>query len=154
MCIRLNSIKDCPKVAESDMITYKVLEAVEDEATGKESYYSPLSLNRLQYNIGKLYTEPIGKTEHVETFYDMVGGFETYKSSQTTTGLYSYRDIDRAVLIMLSLKYGPSDARYKIFQCKVPKGSKYYSSDKGTEIVSDNLEIVNQVSLLNYPKKV
>jgi len=154
MCIILNSIKDCPKVAESDMITYKVLEAVEDETTGKESYYSPLSINRLQYTIGKLYTEPIGKTEDIETFYDMVGGFETYKSSKTTTGLYSYRDIDKAVLIMLSLKCGPSDARYKIFRCKIPKESKYYSASKGGEIVSDNLEIVNQVSLLNYPKKV
>lgn len=146
MCIILKSITESPKVAESDMITYKVLEAVEDEATGKESYYSPLSLNRLQYNIGQLYTEPIGKTEDVETFYDMVGGFETYKSSQTTTGLYSYREIDKAVLTMLSLKYGPSDTGYKIFQCKIPKGSKYYSSNKGDEIVSDNLVILNQVN--------
>jgi hypothetical protein len=136
------------------MTAYKILEVVEDNKTGEESYYSPFSPKKRQYKVGKQYTEPIGKTDYVETFYDMVGGFETYTSSQTTTGLYSYRDIDRAVLIMLSLKCGPSDARYKIFQCKVPKGSKYYSSDKGTEIVSDNLEIVNQVSLLNYPKKV
>ena len=67
MCIILNSIKESPKVVESDMIAYKVLEVVEDETTGKESYYSPLSLNRLQYNIGKLYTEPIGKTVDVQT---------------------------------------------------------------------------------------
>ena len=142
MCIRLNSIKDCPKVAESDMITYKVLEAVEDETTGKESYYSPLSLNRLQYNIGKLYTEHIGRTENVLGIEE---GIETYTCAKTTTGLYSYRDIYRAVLIMLSLKCGSLDDRYKIFQCKVPKGSKYYTSDKGTEIVSDNLVILNQI---------
>jgi hypothetical protein len=151
MCIILKSITESPKVAESDMTTYKVLEVVEDETTGKESYYSPLSQNRLQYNIGKLYTEPIGRTENVLGIEE---GLETYICAKTTTGLYSYRDINYAVLIMLSLKCGSSDARYKIFQCKVPKGSKYYSSDKGTEIVSDNLEIVNQVFSLNYPKKV
>lgn len=151
MCIILKSITESPKVAESDMITYKVLEAVEDEATGKETYYSPLSQNRLQYNIGKLYTEHIGRTENVLGIEE---GLETYICAKTTTGLYSYRDINYAVLIMVSLKCGPSDARYKIFQCKVPKGSKYYSSDKGTEIVSDNLEIVNQVFSMNYVKKI
>ena len=153
MCIRLKSITETPKVVESDMITYKVLEAVEDETTGKESYYSPLSLNRLQYNIGKLYTEPIGKTEDIHTVYES-GGFETSKCAKTTTGLYSYKDIDIAVLSMLSLKCGSSNTKYKIFRCKIPKESKYYSASKGGEIVSDNLEIVNQVSLLNYPKKV
>ena len=145
MCIILKSITETPKVAESDMITYKVLEAVEDEATGKESYYSPLSLNRLQYNIGKLYTESIGKTENVHTVCDMRGGFETSKCAKTTTGLYSYKDIDIAVLSMLSLKCGPSNAKYKIFRCKIPKESKYYSASKGGEIVSDNLVILSQV---------
>lgn len=144
MCIILDSIKESPKVVESDMTTYKVLEVVEDEATGKESYYSPLSQNRLQYNIGELYTAPIGKTEDVETFYDMVGGFETYKSSSTTTGLYSFKDINaaRALLIMLTQNLL---SKYEIFRCKVPKGSKYYSSNKEDEIVSDNLVIISEV---------
>ena len=87
MCIQLNNIKECPKVVESDMITYKVLEVIEDEATGKESYYSPLSQNRLQYNIGKLYTEHIGRTEDVLGIKE---GIETYICAKTTTRLYSY----------------------------------------------------------------
>lgn len=144
MCIKLNSIKDCPKVAEADMITYKVLEVVEDEATGKESYYSPISSNRLQYNIGELYTEPIGKIEDTQIDYDMTGGFKKYKSAKTTTGLYSYKT-DRTLLITYGLLCGVSSTKYKMFQCKVPKGSKYYDSNKGTEIVSDNLVILSQV---------
>ena len=145
MCIILKSIKESPKVVESDMIAYKVLEVVEDETTGKESYYSPLSLNRLQYNIGKLYTEPIGKTVDVQTVYDMRGGFEKFIQAKTTTGLYSYKDIDIAVLSLLSLKCGPLKAKFKIFKCKIPKESKYYSASKGGEIVSDNLVILSQV---------
>lgn len=148
MCITLNSIKDCPKVAESDMITYKVLEVVEDETTGKESYYSPFSSNKLQYNIGELYTEPLGKTEDSFTVYDMVGGFEKYTCANTTTGLYSFKS-DRGPLVTWSLLWGTSNIKYKLFRCKVPKGSKYYDSDEDgdTEIVSDNLVILSQVDL-------
>jgi len=153
MCIILKSITETPKVAESDMITYKVLEAVEDETTGKESYYSPLSLNRLQYTIGKLYTEPIGKTEDVQDSYDMVRGFEKCKYAKTTTGLYSFKGIDKAKFLISNM-FSTMNIKYKLFRCKVPKGSKYYSRDDGEEIVSDNLVILNQVSLLNYPKKV
>lgn len=141
MCIILKSITETPKVVESDMITYKVLEVIEDEATGKESYYSPLSQNRLQYNIGKLYTEHIGRTEDVLGIEE---GIETYTCAITTTGLYSYRDIDKAKLLIL-IMFSTMNIKYKLFRCKVPKGSKYYSSDKGMEIVSDNLVILNQI---------
>lgn len=151
MCIRLNSIKDCPKVAESDMITYKILEVVEDEATGKESYYSPISQNRLQYNVGELYTESIGKTEDVQDLYYLPME-KTYEyAAKTTTGLYSYRDLDVAVTFLQIIEYSvitlTMTPKYKIFRCKVPKGSKYYAPSKGNEIVSDNLIIVSQVSL-------
>lgn len=150
MCIRLDSIKDCPKVAESDMTTYKILEVIEDETTGKESYYSPISINRQQYNIGKLYTEPLGKTEDVQDIYYLPME-KTYKcAAKTTTGLYSYRDLGVALTFLriiengvMSLSMAP---KYKLFRCKVPKGSKYYAPDKGAEIVSDHLEIVSQAS--------
>ena len=144
MCIILKSITESPKVAESDIITYKVLEVVEDETTGKESFYSPLSQNSLQYNIGKLYTEHIGRTEDVQDSYDMVRGIEKCKYTKTTTGLYSFKDINaaRALLIMLTQNLL---RKYKIFRCEVPKGSKYYSSNKEDEIVSDNLVILSQV---------
>ena len=149
MCIRLNSIKDCPKVAESDITTYKILlEVVEDVTTGKKSYYSPISINRLQYNVGEQYTEPIGKTENVLGIED---GLETCICVKTTTGLYSYRDLDVAVTFLQIIEDCvtglPMAPKYKIFQCKVPKGSKYYSESKGSEIVSDNLIILSQVSL-------
>ena len=142
MCIILKSITETPKVAESDIITYKILEVVKDESTGKESYYSPFSQNRLQYNIGKLYTEHIGRTEDVQTSYDMVRGFEKCKYAKTTTGLYSFKGYDKLqLLIMASIM----NTKYKLFRCKVPKGSKYYSTDDGEEIVSDNLVILSQV---------
>ena len=139
MCIILNSITVSPKVAESDMITYKVLEAVEDEATGKESYYSPFSKNRLQYYIGKLYTEHIGRTEDVLGIED---GFETSIIAKTTTGLYSFKGYDKLQLVIMA---SIMNTKYKLFRCKVPKGSKYYSTDDGEEIVSDHLVILSQV---------
>ena len=144
MCIRLNSINDCPKVVKSDMTTYKILEVIEDETTGKESYYSPCSTKRLQYNIGELYTEPIGKTEDSFAAYSMVEGIKKYTCVNTTTGLYSYKS-DRAPLITLGLLWGISNTKYKLFQCKIPKGSQYYDSNEGMEIVSDNLVILSQV---------
>ena len=144
MCIRLNSIKDCPKVAESDMTVYKILEVVEDKATGKESYYSPISSNKLQYDIGKLYTEPIGKTEDFQTVNGKGGRIKILDYANTTTGLYSYKKSNR-LLITLGLLCNTSQTRYKMFQCKVPKGSKYYASNGGTEIVSDNLVIISEV---------
>lgn len=151
MCIRLNSIKDCPKVAESDMTAYKILEVVEDVATGKKSYYSPISINRLQYNVGEHYTEPIGKTEDVQDLYYLPMEKAYKYAAKTTTGLYSYRDLDVAVTFLQIIENGvtalPMAPKYKIFQCKVPKGSKYYAPSNGNEIVSDNLVIVNQVSL-------
>lgn len=146
MCINLNSITESPKVAESDMTTYKVLEVVEDEATGKESYYSPLSCNRLQYNVGEQYTESIGRTENVLGIED---GLETCICAKTTTGLYSFKDINSARVLYLMLMEILSDSKYttfRIFPCKVPKGSKYYSASKGDEIVSDHLVILSQVN--------
>lgn len=156
MCIRLNSIEESPKVAESDMATYKILEVIKDKKTGEESYYSPFSTKRLQYNVGKLYTETLGKTEEVQYLYDLSRELdETYKcAAKTTTGLYSYRDLDTAVKFMNLLENSFIAPKCKIFQCNIPKGSKYYAPDKGYEIVSDNLEIVSQVSLMNYFKKV
>ena len=151
MCIRLNNIKDCPKVTESDITTYKILEVVEDVATGKKSYYSPISINRLQYNVGEQYTEPIGKTEDVQDLYYLPMEKAYEYAAKTTTVLYSYRDLDVAVtflqIIENSVTALPMAPKYKIFQCKVPKGSKYYAPSKGNEIVSDNLVIVSQVSL-------
>ena len=147
MCIRLNSIEESPKVTESDMTTYKILEVLKDEKTGEESYYSPFSTRkRLQYNVGKQYTETIGKVEDVQYLY---GGREGYHfAAKTTTGLYSYRDLDTAVQFMHVLENSFIATKCKIFQCSIPKGSKYYTPEHGSEIVSDNLEIVNQVSLL------
>lgn len=148
MCIRLNSIKDCPKVAESDMTAYKILEVVEDNKTGEESYYSPFSPKKRQYKVGKQYTEPLGKIEDVQYLYDLSRGWEGYSfAAKTTTGLYSYRDLDRAVKFIHIIEDCFIAPKYKIFRCKVPKGSKYYAPSKGNEIVSDNLIIVSQVSL-------
>lgn len=153
MCIRLNSIEESPKVAESDMTTYKILEVLKDKKTGEESYYSPFSTRKkLQYNVGKLYTETLGKTEEVQYLYGSRGGY--HFAAKTTTGLYSYRDLDIAVEFMHILENSFIATNRKIFQCIIPKGSKYYAPENGYEIVSDNLEIVNQVSLLNYPKEV
>lgn len=153
MCIRLNSIEESPKVAESDMTTYKILEVLKDKKTGEESYYSPFSIRkRLQYNVGKLYTETLGKKEEVQYLYGGMEGY--YCTAKTTTGLYSYRDLDTAVNFMNILENSFMAPKCKIFQCTIPKGSKYYTPDKGYEIVSDNLEIINQVSLINYFKKV
>lgn len=147
MCIRLNSIEESPKVAESDMTTYKILEVLKDKKTGEESYYSPFSTRkRLQYNVGKLYTETLGKKEEVQYLYGGMEGY--YCSAKTTTGLYSYRDLDTAVQFMHVLENSFIATKCKIFQCSIPKGSKYYTPEHGSEIVSDNLEIVNQVSLL------
>lgn len=136
MCIRLNSIEECPKVVESDMITYKVLEVSVDGTTGKKSYYSPISSNRLQYNIGELYTELIGKVK-------VIGE----PSADTTTGLYSYKS-ERTALSILRLLSDVYNRDYELFRCKVPKGSEYYDSDEDgdTEMVSDNLVILNQVN--------
>lgn len=152
MCIRLNCIEESPKVAESDMTTYKILEVVKDKKTGEESYYSPFSIKRLQYNVGMLYTETLGKKEEVQYLYELEEGYKC--TAKTTTGLYSYRDLDTAVKFMNILENSFIAPKCKIFQCTIPKGSKYYTPDKGYEIVSDNLEIVNQVSLMNYFKKV
>lgn len=152
MCIRLNSIEESPKVAESDMTTYKILEVVKDKKTGEESYYSPFSIKRLQYNVGMLYTETLGKKEEVQYLYELEEGYKC--TAKTTTGLYSYRDLDTAVKFMNALENSFQKVKCKLFQCTIPKGSKYYTPDKGYEIVSDNLEIVNQVSLMNYFKKV
>ena len=156
MCIRLNSIEESPKVVESDMTTYKILEVVKDEKTGEESYYSPMSTKRLQYNVGKLYTETLGKKEEVQYLYDLSRELEVTDkcAAKTTTGLYSYRDLDTAVKFMYILEGSFMAPKCKLFQCNIPKGSKYYAPDKGYEIVSDNLEIISQVSLLNYPKEV
>lgn len=157
MCIRLNCIEESPKVAESDMTTYKILEVVKDKKTEEESYYSPFSIRKLQYNVGKLYTETLGKTEDIQYLYEPEEAYigEGYKcTAKTTTGLYSYRDLDTAVNFMNILENSFMAPKCKIFQCTIPKGSKYYTPDKGYEIVSDNLEIINQVSLINYFKKV
>lgn len=148
MCIRLNSIEESPKVTESDMATYKILEVLKDKKTGEESYYSPFSLKRLEYNVGKLYTEALGKVEDVQYLY---GGREGYHcTAKTTTGLYSYRDLDTAVRFMHMLENSFIASYCKIFLCNIPKGSKYYTPEKGYEIVSDQLQIVSQVSLMNY----
>jgi len=152
MCIRLNNIEESPKVTESDMTTYKILEVLKDKKTGEESYYSPFSIKRLQYNVGKLYTETLGKAKDVQYLYGEREGYHC--TAKTTTGLYSYRDLDTAVQYMHILENSFMAPKCKIFQCTIPKGSKYYTPDKGCEIVSDNLEIVNQVSLINYFKKV
>lgn len=135
MCIRINSIEECPKVVESDIITYKVLEVVIDGTTGKKSYYSPISSNRLQYNIGELYTETLGKVK-------VIGE----PSADTTRGLYSYKS-ERTALSILRLLSDVYNRDYEVFRCKVPKGSKYYDSDEDgdTEMVSDKLLIHNQV---------
>lgn len=152
MCIRLNSIEESPKVAESDMATYKILEVIKDKKTGEESYYSPFATKRLQYNVGMLYTETLGKKEEVQYLYELEEGYKC--TAKTTTGLYSYRDLDTAVKFMNILENSFIAPKCKIFQCTIPKGSKYYTPDKGYEIVSDNLGIVSQVSLLNYPKEI
>lgn len=145
MCIRLDSIKDCPKVAESDMTAYKILEVVKDKKTGEESYYSPFSINRQQYNVGKQYTESIGKIEDVQDLYYLPMEKAYKYAAKTTTGLYSYRDLDTAMTFLQILENSFIAPKCKIFQCNIPKGSKYYAPDKGYEIVSDNLEIVSQV---------
>lgn len=149
MCIRLNSIEESPKVAESDMATYKILEVIKDKKTGEESYYSPFAMKRLQYNVGKLYTETLGKKEEVQYLYYLSRELEVTDKcvAKTTTGLYSYRDLDTAVKLMHGLENSFQKVKCKLFQCNIPKGSKYYAPDKGCEIVSDNLEIISQVSL-------
>ena len=68
-------------------------------------------------------------------------------SADTTTGLYSYKS-ERTALSILRLLSDVYNRDYELFRCKVPKGSEYYDSDEDgdTEMVSDNLVILNQVN--------
>lgn len=131
MCIVLPKTKCDIKVADKDIIVYKVLVKRNDEYIYR-SPYKNFQYGTLEDIIGYTYRSEL--SECIELTVGQVG---------TRNGLYSYatyeltRDLRKSVRIS-------GEQKSIVFRCVIPKGSRYYTN--GKEYCSDQLKFIERVN--------
>lgn len=118
------------QIAEQNIKTYKILK----QFKGYSKVESPLYPFVWEFN--KEYFNPIGWSTRYFTFYEITEGFHSLKCKPyIKENRYCRRGSTECIMFT-------SDRR-KIFECTIPKGSRYYENETG-DIVSEKL-IINKL---------
>ena len=123
-----SAVKNCKKVAGKDLYVFKRLRKIDDKFVPPFQYYN----SNLEYKEGFHYyqTTPKFSFNFRDLQYDSYIDGKPYRSVlEINEGLHAYT----------TSLYIDKDEYYAI--CRIPKGSTYYLSYNGLEIVTDNLII-------------
>lgn len=130
MC--LISETDKAKIAESDIVCYKILVSVRDVL------YTPY--RDFVFNIGQMYKDkaPEMITPFNREFFIESGFFHAYTDLQWTM------DTRDCIQSHLNRKYSKEGRVAKIYTAIIPKGSKIFENRYEHEICGNNMKIVEK----------
>lgn len=131
MCIVLPKFESDTKVADKDIIVYKVLVQRDDECIYRSPYQN-FQYGPLEDIIGYTYRSEI--SECTEWTVGRVG---------TVKGLYSYATYELTMALRKSVRISGKQ-KSVVFRCIIPKGSRYYTD--GEEYCSDQLKFIERVN--------
>ena len=130
MCIVLPKTDCDTKVADEDIIVYKVLVQRDDECIYRSPYQN-FQYRPLEDLIGYTYRSEL--SECTNWTKGCVG---------TVKGLYSYAKYELTTLLQYSVRV-IGKQKPVVFRCVIPKGSRYYTD--GKEYCSDMLTIIKKL---------
>lgn len=131
MCIVLPKTDCDTKVADNDIIVYKVLVKRNDEYIHRSPYQN-FQYGTLEDIIGCTYRSEL--SECTELTGGRVG---------TGKGLYSYATYNLTRALRKSIRISGKQ-KLVIFKCVIPKDSRYYTD--GEEYCSDQLKFIERVN--------
>lgn len=131
MCIVLPKTDCDAKVADNDIIVYKVLVKRNDEYIHRSPYQN-FQYRTLEDIIGYTYHSEF--SECIEWYGGCVG---------TMKGLYSYATYELTRALRKSVRISGKQ-KSVVFKCLIPKGSRYYTN--GKEYCSDQLKFIERVN--------
>lgn len=124
-----------PKIAETDLTTYKIL---------TKNLVSPFQ--HFQYEFGKEYEQEISKADFDGAFdgadqdyYEKLYDSESFDKNVVFFGKGLHSSLNIGRLYPWTLQ-----AEHDIYECKVPKGAEYYEGHHGL-IVSNKLTVVEKI---------
>lgn len=122
-----------PRIAKEDIKVFKYLRVVRDYKNPKiEIYVAPFQ--HVEYKLNKKYSiARFGRTYTLDSYTNEV----VFSINQ---GFHAYRNIPS----MNSYSYSYLDTKV-LFHAIIPKGSRYFISEHGAEIVANQLIILNKV---------
>lgn len=130
MCIVLPKFESDTKVADKDIIVYKVLVQRDDECIYRSPYQN-FQYGPLEDIIGYTYRSELSECRWNVVYVRTVKGLYSYASYQLT------RFLQHSVHII-------GKQKSVVFRCVIPKGSRYYTN--GKEYCSDQLKFIERVN--------
>lgn len=126
-----------PLIAVHDIHCYKALKKLYSPTFNRDEFFSPFQHSRYYLNAvnyASLHTSNFDVIEHPtgEKFYYIREGF---LHCFTDKGISSLNDDD--------YNFTSPFSNLSLFECYIPKGSKYFISEDGKEICSNKLYVTN-----------
>ena len=136
MCLKTKTNK--AKASRKDHTVYKV---VHELRNGFMPYYVSPIMRNTYYKIGETYHTLLEDEAHIDFFArKFVSQNDMPKIFYIHKGFHTFNNIKDARRYIGIMEIGSA----VIFECTIPKGSKYYQSIDKTECCSDTL-IINKI---------